>query len=75
MLHLCSSKENQTRNGMGSTYIFCDEIDSYYAEVKANGAAVTFLGPDFWTELNESRRGGRSIGSGVIFQRELERRA
>jgi hypothetical protein len=32
--------KNQTRNGMASAYIFCDEVDSYYAEVKANRAAV-----------------------------------
>jgi hypothetical protein len=39
MLHLCSSKENQTRNGMGSayTYIFCDEIDSYYCGISVQG--------------------------------------
>ncbi|MDF3056600.1 MAG: Lactoylglutathione lyase [Rariglobus sp.] len=41
ILHLCSSGENKTRAGMGSVYIFCDEVDSYHAEITAMGAKVT----------------------------------
>jgi len=41
VLHLCSSEENKTRRGMGSAYIFCDEVDAYYTEITAKGAEVT----------------------------------
>lgn len=41
ILHLCASEENTGRRGMGSVYVFCDEVDAYYAEVTAKGAEVT----------------------------------
>lgn len=41
IFHLCSSKENALRRGMGSAYVFCDEVDAYYEQVKLDGAAIT----------------------------------
>jgi predicted enzyme related to lactoylglutathione lyase len=39
--HLCRSEENAERRGMGSVYVFCDEVDPYYDAIKAKGAEVT----------------------------------
>jgi len=39
--HLCQSEENAQRRGMGSVYVFCDEVDTYYGGIKAKGAVVT----------------------------------
>lgn len=41
VLHLCASTENEKRRGQGSTYVFCDEVDAYYAEITAKGAEIT----------------------------------
>lgn len=41
ILHLCSSEENKMRRGMGSVYIFCDEVDAYHTEILSRGAKVT----------------------------------
>tara|TARA_R110002167_G_scaffold195709_2_gene398467 strand:+ start:126 stop:497 length:372 start_codon:yes stop_codon:yes gene_type:complete len=39
--HLCKSEENAERRGMGSVYVFCDEVDSYYEEITAKGVEIT----------------------------------
>lgn len=41
VFHLNEIEENKARCGMGSVYVFCDEVDSYYAEIKSRGAEVT----------------------------------
>lgn len=41
IFHLCASKENDARRGMGSVYVFCDEVDGYHQRIKAGGAVVT----------------------------------
>lgn len=41
IFHLNASKENEARRGMGSAYVFCDEVDDYYEEVRLKGAEVT----------------------------------
>ena len=41
ILHLDSSKENSVRRGAGSVYIFCDEVDAYYEEIRSRGAEIT----------------------------------
>jgi len=41
VVHLCSSPGNAARRGLGSMYIFCDEVDLYYQEILAKGAEVT----------------------------------
>ncbi len=41
VFHLCSSPENACRIGLGSVYVFCDEVDGYYQELKADGVEIT----------------------------------
>lgn len=41
ILHLNSGEENQSRRGLGSAYVFCDTVDSYYEEIVRKGAEVT----------------------------------
>jgi uncharacterized glyoxalase superfamily protein PhnB len=37
-LHLCDRNANNRPVGGGSVYVFCDEVDAYYAELKRKGA-------------------------------------
>jgi len=39
-LHLNGHNVHQRPVGGGTVYIFCDEIDTYYAEIKQKGAVV-----------------------------------
>lgn len=39
-LHLSGHSIHDRPVGGGTAYIFCDEVDSYFAEIKARGAAV-----------------------------------
>jgi predicted enzyme related to lactoylglutathione lyase len=41
ILHLNASKENASRRGCGSVYLFCDEVDGYYEKVREKGAQIT----------------------------------
>lgn len=41
ILHLNSGKENENRRGMGSLYVFCDEVDSYYERIKSMEVEIT----------------------------------
>jgi catechol 2,3-dioxygenase-like lactoylglutathione lyase family enzyme len=41
ILHLNSGKENENRRGMGSLYVFCDEVDSYYERIKSLEVEIT----------------------------------
>ena len=41
VFHLCRSEANAERCGMGSVYVFCDEVDAYHDRIKARGAEVT----------------------------------
>lgn len=40
-LHLSAGKGNPSRRGMGSVYVFCDEVEAYYAEIRTKGAEIT----------------------------------
>lgn len=40
LIHITAGDVLAERVGKGSVYIFCDEIDDYFAQVKANGANV-----------------------------------
>jgi uncharacterized glyoxalase superfamily protein PhnB len=37
-IHLTDMKSSRGPIGMGTVYFFCDEVDSYYAQIKAKGA-------------------------------------
>ncbi|HEX8372403.1 MAG TPA: VOC family protein [Chthoniobacterales bacterium] len=39
-LHLSGHSIQDRPVGGGTAYIFCDEVDSYYAEIKAKGATI-----------------------------------
>lgn len=39
-IHLTAGDAVAERVGKGSVYIFCDEVDDYFAQVKANGANI-----------------------------------
>jgi uncharacterized glyoxalase superfamily protein PhnB len=39
-IHLCSHSVHQRPIGGGTIYVFCDEVDSYFAEIVAKGAVV-----------------------------------
>ncbi|TLD68969.1 VOC family protein [Phragmitibacter flavus] len=41
IFHLCSSEEGEERLGKGAVYVFCDEVDGYYAKIISRGAEVT----------------------------------
>jgi len=41
MIHLNSGNENGLRRGMGSVYVFCDEVDSYYKTLEDRGVEIT----------------------------------
>lgn len=41
IFHLNASHENASRVGMGSVYVFCNEVDTYYDVICRNGAAIT----------------------------------
>jgi len=47
-IHLSGPKASNKREvGQGGIYIFCDEVDSYYAEIVAHGAAPQFPPKDY----------------------------
>lgn len=37
-LHICPSGEHHRPPGVGNAYIICDEVDDYFAKIKAAGA-------------------------------------
>ena len=39
--HLCAHGVHKRPVGGGTVYVFCDEVDGYYAEIKKMGAIVT----------------------------------
>lgn len=39
-IHLCGHSEHKRPVGGGTIYVFCDEVDAYYAETKKRGAIV-----------------------------------
>ena len=39
-LHLCSHLIHGRLNGGGTAYVFCDEVDSYYADIVARGGII-----------------------------------
>jgi len=41
IVHLNSGEENESRKGMGSLYVFCDEVDSYYESIKKAEVEIT----------------------------------
>lgn len=41
VIHLNSSPDSGIPRGGGSVYIFCDEVDAYYAMIRSRGAEVT----------------------------------
>ncbi len=41
IVHLNSGEENKSRKGMGSLYVFCDEVDSYYERIKKTEVEIT----------------------------------
>lgn len=41
VIHLSASPESNRRLGLGSVYVFCDEVDTFYSEVKRKGAEIT----------------------------------
>ncbi len=41
IVHLNSGKENESRKGMGSLYVFCDEVDSYYERIETTDVEIT----------------------------------
>lgn len=40
-LHLNQIEENKDRQGKGSVYFFCDEVDGYYEAISSAGAEIT----------------------------------
>ncbi len=40
LIHITAGDVLAERVGKGSVYIFCDEVDDYFAQVKANGANI-----------------------------------
>ena len=43
ILHLNASTENALKRGFGSVYVFCDEVDEYYRNIREKGAEITSL--------------------------------
>ncbi len=41
ILHLNSGEENMPRKGMGSIYVFCDEVDSFYESLRQKDVTIT----------------------------------
>lgn len=41
IIHLNTAEGNAKRSGMGSIYIFCDEVDSYYEKIKEAAVQIT----------------------------------
>ena len=41
IIHLNAGRENEKRRGMGSVYVFCDEVDSYYKRIEDKGVEIT----------------------------------
>jgi uncharacterized glyoxalase superfamily protein PhnB len=39
-LHLSANRLHQRPVGGGSAFVFCDEVDDYFREIKRNGATV-----------------------------------
>jgi uncharacterized glyoxalase superfamily protein PhnB len=39
-VHLCAHRIHQRPVGGGAAFVFCDEVDSYFQEIKKNGAIV-----------------------------------
>ena len=39
-IHLCGHSVHKRPVGGGTVYVFCDEVDSYYAEIEAKGASA-----------------------------------
>jgi uncharacterized glyoxalase superfamily protein PhnB len=40
VIHLNAPPSDKERIGMGSIYIFCDKVDSYYETIKENGVEI-----------------------------------
>lgn len=41
IIHLNAGKENENRRGMGSVYVFCDEVDEYYKSIEEKKVEIT----------------------------------
>lgn len=41
IIHLNAGKENESRRGMGSVYVFCDEVDDYYKSIEEKKVEIT----------------------------------
>ena len=41
IIHLNAGEENESRRGMGSVYVFCDEVDEYYESIEEKGVEIT----------------------------------
>jgi uncharacterized glyoxalase superfamily protein PhnB len=71
IIHLNTAECNTERCGMGSLYIFCDEVDSYYEKVKEANVQIT-------TELETFPYGMRDFqiqdpdGNRVCFGTDVE---
>ena len=39
-VHLCAHRFHQRPIGGGTAFVFCDEVDEYFQEIKKNGAIV-----------------------------------
>jgi len=40
-IHLNAGKDNESRRGMGSVYVFCDEVDDYYKRMEEKNVEIT----------------------------------
>lgn len=40
LIHLCGHSVHQRPVGGGTIYVFCDDVDSYYAEIRKKGAVL-----------------------------------
>ena len=45
-IHLNANETHLKPIGSGSVFIFCDEVDSYFADIKSKGAIVKFAPMD-----------------------------
>ncbi len=72
-LHLCSSEEGKERRGRGAAYLFCDEVDAYYAKITAGGAEVTSplrTQPYGLRDFQIKDRDGNLLSFGVMLEEE-----
>ena len=41
IIHLNAGEEHENRRGMGSIYVFCDEVDDYYRRIEEMKVEIT----------------------------------